>query len=276
MQGLKDLLFKSRLAQFAVVLFIVLTVWWLTLMPFSPTPETENARYIWGAFYQLTALWGGLCGLAVAKSWGGLKSVMGKSIFLFALGLLFQVFGQNFYSYYNLFLKIEVPYPSIGDIGFFGTLPLYVMGILLMAKASGIKLTLKSYVAQLQVVGIPLIMLVLAYAMFIRGNLPDWSEPVTAFLTYGYPLMGAIYSSLAILTFILSRRVLGGIMRKPIFFLLIALMSEYIADFVFPYMANNDLYYVASIGDYLYVIAYSLMSIALIRLGLVLRQANET
>ncbi len=275
MKELGKLFLKSRPAQVALLIFVFLTIWWLLIDPFNPTPENEHARYIWGATYQITALWGGILGVLVARSWGGFKSIMGRAIFILALGLLFQVFGQNVYSFYNLFLKVEVPYPSIGDIGFFGTLPLYVWGILLLARASGIRLTLKSYIAQAQVVIIPIVMLAIAYLMFLKDNPPSWDDPIAALLSYGYPLLGAIYSSLAILTFTLSRKVLGGMMRQPIFFLLIALLSEYVADFVFPYMVNNDLYYVASIGDYLYVIAYSLMGIALIRFGLVFKQTSQ-
>ena len=77
----------------AIALFAVMGLWWISLNPFVPS-SAENvvhARYVWGSSYQLVALWGALCGLAISRLWGGWRSVIGRSILAFSIGLLLRV-----------------------------------------------------------------------------------------------------------------------------------------------------------------------------------------
>src|SRR3989344_7972668 len=125
------------------ILFIVLFVWWLSLSPFDSSPENEHARFVWGAFYQLIAIWGGISGLIAASVWGGGKSIIGKSLLMLSCGLLLQAFGQSVYSFYNLFAQVEAPYPSLGDVGFFGSVLFYIYGAILLIKASGSNVSMR-------------------------------------------------------------------------------------------------------------------------------------
>ncbi len=268
-------LFAVPTAQIAFILFLVFTVWWILLSPFNSVSPYPESRTIWSVTYQVIALLGGINGLFIATKWGGSKSLIGRSILAFSIGLLLQSFGQFVYSYYLLSLHVDAPYPSLGDVGFFGTIPFYIYGVVLLAKASGVKVSIRSFSKKLQAIIIPLVMLTVSYYFFLRGYEFDWTHPVTIFLDFGYPLGGAIYVSLTILTLLLSRKFLGGIMRTPILFILIALLFEYIADFLFPYTVSKETYFAGSYVDYLYVIAYSLMALSLIRIGLALKQAMK-
>src|SRR3989344_2080593 len=264
-------LLTAPTAQVTIFLFVVFTIWWILLSPLSPESPYPESRTIWSVSYQLIALWGGVNGLLIATKWGGTKSIVGRSVIAFSVGLLLQSFGQSVYSYYLLGLHIDAPYPSLGDIGFFGTIPFYIYGTLLLAKASGVKVSIRSFRAKLQAIIIPAVILTISYYFFLRGYEFDWTHSLTVFLDFGYPLGDAIYVSLTILTFLLSRKFLGGIMRKPILFILASLVFEYIADFTFLYTASNETYFAGSYVDFLYLTAYSLMAIALIRLGLSLK-----
>jgi hypothetical protein len=263
------ILIKNRKAQVILFLLLILTVWWFLVSPFDPEGASDHSRYVWGAFYQMVALIGGLFGLISARSWGGFKSVMGRSIIAFSVGLLLQSFGQSVYSFYNLYLKVEAPYPSLGDIGFFGSIPAYIYGVLLLARASGVKVSLRTFSNQIQAVLLPLVLLGLSYLVFLRNYEIDWSLPLQVFLDFGYPFGQAIYVSLAILTFLLSRKVLGGMMKIPILFVLVALVLQYLSDYNFLYQFSKETWHVAGYGDYLYLLSYFLMSISLIQLGLV-------
>lgn len=268
-------LLRMPTAYVSFALLLVFTIWWIVLNPFKTESPYPESRVLWSVTYQIIALWGGINGLFIAKKWGGIKSVIGRSILAFSIGLLCQSFGQFVYSYYLLRLHIDAPYPSLGDVGYFGTIPFYIYGVILLAKASGAKLSLHSYGKQFQAIIIPLIMLVTSYYFFLRGYEFDWSNPVAVFLDFGYPFGGAIYISLTILTYILSRKLLGGIMRGPILLILAALVFEYAGDFSFPYTVSNETYFAGNYVDFLYVLAYSLMSISLIRLGAALKQSLE-
>jgi hypothetical protein len=82
----------------------------------------------------------------------------------------------------------------------------------------------------------------------------------------GYPLGQAFNISVLIVTYILSRETLGGIMRPKIVFLIFAFVVQYLADFNFLYQINRGGWAYSGVGDYFYMVAYLLMSLGLIQL----------
>src|SRR3989344_3781023 len=111
---------KQPLLLISLSLFTGLTIWWIYIN-FLFKDVTGDDKQLFAASYQILALFGAITGFWMAKLWGGYKSLLGKALAFFSLGLLLQSFGQSAYSYYIYFEKIEVPYPSIGDICFFGS-----------------------------------------------------------------------------------------------------------------------------------------------------------
>jgi hypothetical protein len=191
---------------------------------------------------------------------------MGRAILSFAVGLLLQNVGQSVFSWYNLVAQVALPYPSLADVGYFGSIPFYIYGVLMLARASGVHITLKAFSAKLQAITIPLIMLTLSYFFFLYGYEPDWSDPLRVFLDFGYPLGQAVYVSLAILTYLLSTKTLGGVMKNKVLLVLAALVIQYAADYNFLYQAAYGTWTVSGYGDVLYLLAYFLMAIGLIQL----------
>ena len=261
---MKEKLKKGYPANFTVYLFYFLNVWWLILL-FSGLRENFH-NYLFGAAYGIMALVGGLTGLSISKAWGGVKSVMGKAILFLSLGLLAAEFGQLVFSYYNIFLGVEIPYPSLADIGFFANIPFYSFGIFYLARASGVLINLKKLAGQIQVVIIPFILLLFSYIFFLQGYEYDWSNPLKVFLDLGYPLGQAVYVSLALLTFTLSRGMLGGVMKSKILFIVLAFFAQYLADYNFLFQTSRGTWYNGGYGDYLYLVAYFLMTLGIIQL----------
>ncbi len=253
--------------------FVFFTLWWLFLQVVTPG-ESSNHR-LFGALYGVIALLGGIFGMDVARRWGGVQSIIGKSILMFSLGLLAQEFGQIVYSYNHYFLNKEGMYPSLGDLGYFGSIPLYIYGVYLLGKASGVKVGLVSFERKLQAVIIPLIILVAGYVLFLEEYKFDWSQPIKTFLDFGYPLGQAIYVSLAILVYLLSRGILGGIMKKAILFILFALCFQFLADYTFLYQSSKGTWHVGEINDYMYLVAYFVMTLALLQFNIVLKRLRE-
>lgn len=254
---------KDPGAKLLTAVFLFFTAWWMSLH-FLSSSEFQNQ--IFSAVYGVVALIGAVYGFHVAYKWGGFTSLVGRSIIMFSLGLLAQEFGQLVYSYYNFALHVALPYPSIGDLGYFGSIPFYIWGVVLLARVSGIRLKSLSLGAILQAILIPSIILIGGYILFLQDYTFDWSAPLTIFLDFGYPLGEAIYISLAILTYLLSRKVLGGIMRTKVMFILFALLVQFLSDYTFLYLSHYSSVVPGGINDYIYLVAYYLMALALIQL----------
>jgi hypothetical protein len=248
-----------------IVLFILFgffTAWWVYMTVALPK---DNSLYTYfGTLYGVIALWGGIWGIIISRAWGGFKSLLGRAILMFSIGLFLQEFGQCAYTYYVLVLHVDIPYPSLGDLGFFGTIPFYIYGAYLLAKVAGVKISLRSYKSKLQAIIIPTIMLLIAYGLFVYHyslSSIDLTKPLETFLNFGYPFGQAIYISIGILTYSLTRNLLGGIMKSRILFLIIAFGAQFLADYLFIFF--SDKYYSGSILDYFYVFAYFLMGLAI-------------
>lgn len=270
---------KEGRAQFVVILFLLLTAFWVTLQTgvFDGKILFNHSYHkLFGALYGFVALLGALWGLNIAKQWGGTKSVMGKSIVMFSLALFAQEFGQLSLSYLDYAYNIAGAYPSIGDLGYFGSIPLYALGVYYLAKASGVNISLQLFTKKLQAILIPAGMLFVGYFLFLRGYEFDWSSPIKVFLDLGYPLGDAMYVSLAILTYLLSRGVLGGIMKSKILFLLFALGAQFVTDYTFLYQSSRGTWTVGGINDYMYLTTYFLMTLALLQLKTVHDQLRST
>lgn len=252
---------KNKTSSIPVVIFIILSAWWLYIINL-PLDFTGDVRQIWAATYQIMAIYGVVTGLFLFKKIGG-KNLLGRAILAFSVGLFLQSFGQSIYSYFIFYKHIEVPYPSIGDVGFFGSVILYILAAYSLVKM----IRVKSLKGKLISILLPVIMLGVSYYFFLQGYEFDWSNKLKVFLDFGYPFGQAIYVSIAILAFLFSRNFLGGIMKKPIWILMFALIFQYCADFMFLYQYSKGTWYVGGINDYMYFVSYFFMTLALIYIG---------
>lgn len=272
MQGKKS---HDILQHVTTILFGGFSLWWIWIQ-LTQDPGGPAANYFSDS-YGILSLFGGLFGLIASKKWGGFKSVLGRGILFFAIGLFFQAFGQITYSYYAQVLSVEAPYPSLGDVGFFGSIPFYILGVLYIGKTVGAKISLKSYASRMWAGATPIILLIVSYLVFLRGY--EFSgDKLTTILDFGYPLGQAFYVSLALLAYLLSRKLLGGIMRNKILLVLFALFVQYIADFMFLYKFSRETWTPGGINDFTYLVAYMVMITALLRLGktnLITNQSNQ-
>lgn len=254
---------RKHISTVPIVFLIVYSLWWLQIQTL-PDKESNVIIHYFAGSYGLIAVWGALIGLHLAKRWGGLKSLVGKALTMFALGLLFQEFGQLAYAFYIVVLKIDIPYPSIGDVGYFGSIFFYLYGSYLIAKTSGINFSLKKIFNKFQIILIPTVILGYTYFLFLKDYQFDWSAKLMVFLDFGYPLGQSLYIAVALSTFILTKDFLGGIMRSRVVFILFALLLQYLADFNFLFESSRGTWTTAGYGDYLYLLAYFAMTMAIL------------
>ena len=192
---------------------------------------------------------------------------MGRGVIYFSLGLLLQAFGQSTFSYYTTLLGVPIPYPSIADVGYFGSIIFYILGITSVAQVSGVGVQLKNLGTKVFAIILPVAVLICSYAFFLHGYVFDWTHPVQVLLDFGYPLGEAMYVALALLALVLSRNILGGIMRTPLTFLMMALVVQYFADFNFLTQAYAGTWINGGYGDFVYTFAYFLMAISLAKIA---------
>lgn len=251
-------LIKHSVAKIVLVIYFVLFIFWawLNILGF----EEGFFNNLFGALYPVISLIGGFFGLfVVSKKWGSGESVLGRGILFLSLGLLGEAFGQLAWSYYTIILNVEIPYPSIADIGYFSIIPFYGFAMFNFARAVGVSINLSSYLGKLQAFIVPIIMVLISYFLFLRNVQLDLSNPLRTFLDFGYPGFEAIAVSLGILTYSLSRGVLGGIMKQKILFLVFALIAQYVTDYTFLYSVGLELYNNGGLVDLMYMTSITLM-----------------
>lgn len=268
---------KEWQAKVAIGYFLFISLWWAyNQFVIGASMLKYDTFFDVGEFYGYIAIWGALWGISIAKKWGGTKSLVGKATYMFSFGLLAQEFGQLAYAWYNNIYKTAGPYPSLGDVGYFGSIILYTFGVIYLAQASGIKINVRLFAKKIQSIVLPIGMLLLGYFLFLQGYTFDWSNPLKIFLDFGYPLGQAFYISLAILTYLLSKGVLGGVMKNRVLFILVALFMQFLSDYTFLYQSSKGTWTVGGINDYMYFISYMLMTIAVIQLKTVYEQLRST
>lgn len=241
-------------------LFILYVFWWVVTKLF----ESEILYIAWGVSYWIFAVLGTIAGCFIAKKWGGYRSIFGRTIYAFSAGLLLQAVGQNFTNYYIL-NDLEI-YPSWADLGFFGSIPFYIYGSFLLTKIAGLSIALRSWKNRFFGLFLFILMLSVSYFFLLSQVNYDWSHPMLILLDFGYPFGQAIFVSFAIVTLFLTKGILGGLMRKSILLLLLALFMQFLADYAFSILLGNDAWVAGGLNDIMYLSAYYLMSYAILEI----------
>jgi hypothetical protein len=265
---------NKNLILIASLLFTALAGFWAVIALKGLQGDSDTAE-LFSAIYCSMALFGGITGLVISRRWGGLKSLVGRSVVFMSLGLLAQVAGQVTYSLYTYLFHEEIPYPSWGDAGFFGSVIFYILGAYFLIKALHAGGSMGTWGRKLGVAILPLALLSFSYFIFLKDYSFDSSQPLTTFLDFGYPLGQAFYLSLGLGALVLSRKYLGGVMRPVILFLIFALFLQYLADFVFLYQNSRGTWETAGINELMYLISYFVMTLSLIEFGMVLKRLGS-
>lgn len=200
-----------------------------------------------------------------ARLWGGFESAVGKAVFFIGLGIFCWGFGEMIWSYYNFFLNIPAPYPSIADIGFAPSIFFYGLGAAYLSKATGAKFGLRNPYAKVFLSIAPIIIFGLSYYILIivaRGGIlvPSGETPIKTFFDLAYPLGDFIGLTAAIIISGLSFRYLGGRYLLDIIAILSGLGVMFIADSVFSYTTTIGTYYNGNFGDLLLTIGVFLLT----------------
>jgi hypothetical protein len=240
-------------------LYVALVYWWLILYFGGSVGELQN--YLWVILLTCIPIIGGINGLFIARSWGGWNTIFGRGIALLSLGLVGWSLGDIVWSFYNIVLKVEVPYPSFADVGFFSIVPFWFIGMIYIARAGGARFQLRDKRGKALVIFIPVVVFIVSYYLFLNGKAISGDSVLATFFNIAYPLGDMLTASAALSAWILMKRFLGGRMRLPIIILICGFLFQYLADLSFSYASTDGTYYNADWIDLFYLTSQFVVSV---------------
>lgn len=231
----------------------VMTISGILITPY----ENFMQRYMLAGF--------GLGFLALVAAWIGIdtarfftfKSSFGKATLLISFGVLSWGLGNIAFFVYNAFLNVEVPYPSLADVGYLGMIPLANYGLFILLKSIRFRLDAKTFA---KIIIPPIAVLTLLFPVFIYGKLAEEAPLMTKFLNVVYPLGDVLFLSLAFVILTLSY---GSTLFKSLSILSLGFIVEALADFAFSYTTAAGLYYTGYWTDTLFCLAFFIIGVGL-------------
>jgi hypothetical protein len=238
----------------ALAAFTGVTCFWAWIHLHGYHAGTYN--YLYSFLFGLIPFFGGLAALQLSTIWGGFRSAVGKAVFLIGLGIFCWGCGENIWSYYNFFVGVSAPYPSLADLGFAPSIFFYGIGTIYLARATGARFAFKHAYTKWIVFFALVTVTAVAYYLLVtvaRGGvlIPEGETLLKTILDIAYPLGDLLGAVLAIIISGLSFPYLGGRYRKDVYAILVGLLTMFIADTIFSYTITIGTYYNANAGDLL-------------------------
>ena len=231
--------------------YIFIFIWWVFF--FITGKSNLNGQItLGGALYQfafgLIPLIGGVIGILKSKIWGGLKSHVGRALLFISLGAICWGIGQMFWSlYYNILNNVDIPYPSLADIGYSLSFPFLAIGLISLSKATGARFSLKHPSGRLLAFFITIVGIISAYYLLIivaRDGIIDFNEEgLKLFFDLAYPIGDLTILLFSLLIYGLSFNYLGGKYKIPILSVVFGLLVLFLGDFSFSYTTTVESYY---------------------------------
>jgi|SRR3989344_1100713 len=256
---------KLKILKYTInIIFLITVVLWIVFIYFtnnSALYEGPIFEYVLKPFLvgmTLLPLLGGILGMLMAKSWGGWKSTIGKSLISLSLGMFGWAGGMMFWNYYLFFTNVEVPYPSLGDLFYIMIWPCWTYGMIQLSKATGAKYGFKKVSGKTVALILSLLVIIVSYYLLFKvarqGYIDLSGGLISNILAVLYPLGDLAILLSSLLVFSLSYKFLGGVYRISILILIIGFILNYIADVIFVFGVTSETYFNGNIADFLYVV----------------------
>ncbi len=247
-------------------------VLWLYLRTSIPASDSSIGNYF-ALSLSITPFIAGCFGFAIAKGWGGAKSLLGKAILSLSIGLVLWSLGNFVWSYYNLVQHVAAPYPSFADVGYGLGVLFWILSTIYLGRALGVPMMLRKRPAlKLVAVGFATVSVAVSYYLFIviarGGNLGLQSDDMLkAFFDLYYPLTDVCALIAITMVAIVSARYIGGLLRKPALAILLGMTASYIYDLTFSYYTTKETYVNGQFTDIFLLIATVALSVAIVMFG---------
>jgi hypothetical protein len=260
---------KLSRTKLLIIYFVGVVIYWAVNF-FINNKEPNSATYLYQFFFGLIPLVGGITGLlTVARAWGGFRSHLGRALSFLSLGLITWGIGQMFWSYYTVFQIAEVPYPSWADAGYVLSWPLWIIGMVNLSLATGVKFGLRQLKGKVALFVIPAIAIAISYWLLFLvargGEVATGEGALKLFFDFAYPLGDVAILTLTLLVFGLSFNYLGGKFKPSILAIIAGFVLNYFTDFTFSYTTTQETYYNGHWVDLMFptvmfLLAYGILS----------------
>ncbi|OGE72738.1 hypothetical protein A3H40_02650 [Candidatus Daviesbacteria bacterium RIFCSPLOWO2_02_FULL_38_15] len=209
-------------------------------------------------------LFGGIFGIKLWRSWQ-ISNFLAKAILVLSCGLISFGIGLGIFAYYNLILNVPVPYPSLADLGFLPSYPLWMIGLVYLLGITGIKLQLKKITGKMMLFSLTLLAVVSSHYLFFivarEGQIDFKADAVKLFLDLVYPISDIIILTLTLfLIYGLSFDPQDSKIKTGVVTILLAFIVNYMADFGFSYSTTVGTYFVGNWADFLFATSMFLLS----------------
>ncbi|HEX9096460.1 MAG TPA: sensor domain-containing diguanylate cyclase [Candidatus Dormibacteraeota bacterium] len=167
-------------------------------------------------------------------------------------------FGEVVWSYYEVGLGQQVPFPSLADAGYLGAVPLAVAGVLLFTAGTPRVITRLAVILDGLIIAGSL--LVVSWTTILKTiSSAGGDGPIAQAISLAYPISDVVI--LTMLLLLLAGRV-GGPDRAGLFLLAGGLLANLLADSGFAYLTTVNSYGPAQPIDTGWVAGYFLIAVA--------------
>lgn len=251
----KRMKFNKKLFFISFSILLAINLAWNIWLYFLPT-HTTIWNYLYNGMYGFLYLLAAIIPMYYAKIFG-IKSSIGKMLLYIGLAMLSFEVGQIMWVYYNLILKVSIPFPSWADLAFMIYYPLLVIGIIYLLKIYKQQIT-KEIVRDSTIIFI--ISFILIFGFFSRPDISANLPFIQKFINVYYPMGDVLLLAMALI----ALRIAGGKIHPSLYLLSAGLFMQTAADVLFTYRNAKDIYWNGDISDLLYTICPFLIGVGLI------------
>lgn len=216
-----------------------------------------DVNFYFNLAYSLIFILGGVFAAIKIKR-NGTSPDLKKSMIFFAFAMFAYALGLFVWTYYNIFLRIDIPYPSLADIAFLLYYPGVILGTYFLVKSFGGLIT-----GRLIAEGL-IVMVILFISLYLFLNQTSLGPAVTygaKVLNVLYPLFDSFLVALAV-TILRTEK---GVSEHPnILYFVFSFILLAIADTVFSFRSAAGVYWNGDISDLLFAISGFLVGIGII------------
>lgn len=251
---------KHKIFKILLVLYLLTMLYSLYLNLIVGVDERSSAGAITQFPLAIIPIIGSFIGLSVARSWGGLKSRLGRAITFYSLGLLAWGCGVVGWLIYIYILdRTEVPYPSPADFVYMLAQIMWYLGSLYIAGVIGAQYAIKSRMGWLKAALASVLAVGLSYLLLItvarQGSLETTGLSMQTFFDFYYPIATALSLTLVTVVYLLSHKYLGGLYKKSIIVLFVGFIFQFFGDFTYTWTTTTEVYHNGHWADMLFTTA---------------------
>lgn len=247
-------LIRAAEAKKTMLLFFVFCVWTFLLAPAQD--RTTPIHYWYNTLASIVYFYGASIAFSALKQLP-LTTSLGKTLLGLGAGIASYGVANIIWGYYNLALKVEVPYPSFADVFFVLYYPCLIYGFISLMSL------VRSSIQPKHIVETIIMAVISGIVIFGYITKPDFSAGVldlTTIFNIFYPLGDMLLLAIAYL----GLRVSGGKIQPILLLLIFGTILEVCADLTFAVTTASETYYNGSLVDLMYTASAACMILAIV------------